>query len=711
MGVFHTICNFLGIIGKRFLDAGLRDLAVESEIIAEGSIDRVLNGHQYNRGIRLHKLVYETLQRLVWKGFLEWFQRHQPTEQSSLDETNSLIRHLHQTTQETLNATLENPVFVRLFHFFNQYLSYLRSDAGPLAQFWMSYIDMIEMLLHIIRSSREGNWLLHLHTIRALLPWCFAYDRINYSRYLSVYYAEMTRLPEDHPDIHFQLVNGGFSVQMSKQNPFGRIPVDQTIEETVNKDTQTAGGTKGFSLKPAALSRYYLTAEYRSTCLKQLRELIDVKPPAISHHDLESSRIHKDEKAVQSLIDLMENEWVNPFSGDPTELISISTGTAAPSNVANDLLTAKDIGEAAYKQFQDDRIKSRKKPFHDPIRKLKLTRFSDVNKPKMAKGTNKETILKADHKLFAHMVLIATSRKLDMRSVLAHPLGPMPWSLGNCDGTLKKTSKANLARHLERTVSSAECISQPSTCIIDGMSLVQKAHGENKTFGELSEALFMSALHAGSGSRRIDVVFDVYNDLSIKNAERVKRGSDGGLLFTNIVAGHKIKQWRRLLSSSESKTNLIKFIVQDWQKQALRTKLHSKAMYVTCESKCFKLTDGTFSEVEALFSTQEEADTRILLHTKHAAEVSTSVIIAAEDTDVFIICLALSCEIACPMYMKSGTQNREIFINVQKVAAAIGHDVCKALPGMHCFTGCDTVSAFGGKGKINAFKLMQKTRK
>ena len=193
---------------------------------------------------------------------------------------------------------------------------------------------MFEILIHLIRSSREGNWLLHLYAIRAVLPWCFAYDRINYTRYLSVYYAEMSRLSIDHPDVHVQLENGGCSVQLGRQNPFGRIPVDQTIEETVNKDTQTPGGTKGFSLKPAALSRYYLTAEYRSTCLKQLRELTDIKPPGVSHHDLESSRIRKDELAVQSLVDLMETEWINPFSGDPTELISLSSGTVTPSDAA-----------------------------------------------------------------------------------------------------------------------------------------------------------------------------------------------------------------------------------------------------------------------------------------------------------------------------------------------------------------------------------------
>ena len=48
------------------------------------------------------------------------------------------------------------------------------------------------------------------------------------------------------------------------------------------------------------------------------------------------------------------------------------------------------------------------------------------------------------------------------------------------------------------------------------------------------------------------------------------------------------------------------------------------------------------------------------------------------------------------------------FVDVQKVAAAVGHDTCCALPGLHSFTRCDTVSAFGGNGKIIAFKLMQK---
>ena len=48
MGNFHTICNFMSSIGKMFGDAGLRDLAVESGVLAEGSINKVLKGKQYN---------------------------------------------------------------------------------------------------------------------------------------------------------------------------------------------------------------------------------------------------------------------------------------------------------------------------------------------------------------------------------------------------------------------------------------------------------------------------------------------------------------------------------------------------------------------------------------------------------------------------------------------------------------------------------------
>lgn len=56
-------------------------------------------------------------------------------------------------------------------------------------------------------------------------------------------------------------------------------------------------------------------------------------------------------------------------------------------------------------------------------------------------------------------------------------------------------------------------------------------------------------------------------------------------------------------------------------------------------------------------------------------------------------------------YIECGTKDRERFFDVQNVAGVLGHNVCCALPGMHSFTGCDTVSAFGGQGNHKCFKV------
>lgn len=56
MGSFHTICSFMAAIGKRFGDAGLVDILMESGIVCPGSIAGVLEGRHYNRAFHTHKV-------------------------------------------------------------------------------------------------------------------------------------------------------------------------------------------------------------------------------------------------------------------------------------------------------------------------------------------------------------------------------------------------------------------------------------------------------------------------------------------------------------------------------------------------------------------------------------------------------------------------------------------------------------------------------
>ena len=60
------------------------------------------------------------------------------------------------------------------------------------------------------------------------------------------------------------------------------------------------------------------------------------------------------------------------------------------------------------------------------------------------------------------------------------------------------------------------------------------------------------------------------------------------------------------------------------------------------------------------------------------------------------------------MYLKCSTQTRTRFISITNVFERHGSRICKCLPGLHAFTGCDSVSAFSGKGKLAALTLVKR---
>ena len=372
LGVFHTLCTFFGIIGKRFQDAGLADICIESGIIAEGSLSGVFSGRKYNRSLCFHKLMYEALMWLAWRGFSDWMEDHSDIEKlhvnTALDNIQKMSSAINQTS---INDVTYHPSYAHLKGLFDQYMRFLDKDNGMLSSFWVSYLDMVEVVLSTVRATREGNWQLHLASVRSMVPWCFAYDNVNYARYLSSYIADMSHLPDKHREVHAYFESGGFSVQLGRENTFGKIPVDQTIEETANKDTQTSGGTKGFSLKAGAVMRYYINAEYRTMFLKQLKDMTGISSTPARHTVFQPSRITKDEADIEKL-KMLDKSWINPFE-QSCDIVILSTGKLAPVDVAGDLMKANEVGEQKYMEFHNQRLASNPtKKFHGTLSKQKL---------------------------------------------------------------------------------------------------------------------------------------------------------------------------------------------------------------------------------------------------------------------------------------------------------------------------------------------------
>ena len=62
-----------------------------------------------------------------------------------------------------------------------------------------------------------------------------------------------------------------------------------------------------------------------------------------------------------------------------------------------------------------------------------------------------------------------------------------------------------------------------SATVIDGMAIVRKVNDNKKTLRAISNAVLAIALAEAEASVRIDIVFDVYKDVSIKKCRAAEQ--------------------------------------------------------------------------------------------------------------------------------------------------------------------------------------------
>ena len=164
MGMFHMLMMFMHILSKQFSAAGLRDVLIQKGVVAEGSVDKALSGKIYNRGIRLYKLAYEAITTKVLDVIVS-AKEEDDWVQSNLNDINFATFWEHEISQTMYNKFLD---------------AREKLKAGePLQKFWISFLEMIELLLNTIYAIRAGNWELLLECIRNILPYTFAYDNIT----------------------------------------------------------------------------------------------------------------------------------------------------------------------------------------------------------------------------------------------------------------------------------------------------------------------------------------------------------------------------------------------------------------------------------------------------------------------------------------------------------------------------------------------------
>ena len=122
-----------------------------------------------NRAVRLHKMVYEALFRMLLNNFEASLPAH------AID-----IFQQKEILIEKFKLNLCKDEFERIFmskeftewnDLLVTHMNEMKSKGSDLEKFWLIYLDICELLLNLIFATRSGNWELYLACIEEVMPW------------------------------------------------------------------------------------------------------------------------------------------------------------------------------------------------------------------------------------------------------------------------------------------------------------------------------------------------------------------------------------------------------------------------------------------------------------------------------------------------------------------------------------------------------------
>ena len=121
-------------------------------------------------------------------------------------------------------------------------------------------------MMTYIRAEREGDWLLHVYCVKAMMPYFFAAGHQNYARLGLVYLRTIENLPENY-------FLKGKHVMRHIKGLWNSIWSDMFIESTFMRYGHGRAGIVGITLKPETLKTWALSHHICSQLMDDLAEL------------------------------------------------------------------------------------------------------------------------------------------------------------------------------------------------------------------------------------------------------------------------------------------------------------------------------------------------------------------------------------------------------------------------------------------------------
>ena len=105
-----------------------------------------------------------------------------------------------------------------------------KSEDNEVNLYWKMVMELQIGILIYVRSIREGNFRLHLETLRKLLKYFFIFDRYNYARWLTVHWFDLKNLESNFPDV-YQYFSQGFSSSKKPTDNFHKLVLTKCMSK------------------------------------------------------------------------------------------------------------------------------------------------------------------------------------------------------------------------------------------------------------------------------------------------------------------------------------------------------------------------------------------------------------------------------------------------------------------------------------------------
>ena len=118
------------------------------------------------------------------------------------------------------------------------------------------------------------------------------------------------------------------------------------------------GGIKGFASDSASVMKWCLNRPTQAKSTSCLRTLAGLASKTGIYKPLRPSQILKTEKMVTNAIDVITNEYINPFGLDidKNHLYNLSSGIAIEDSLATEIINLNTTGKELARKFKQERM-------------------------------------------------------------------------------------------------------------------------------------------------------------------------------------------------------------------------------------------------------------------------------------------------------------------------------------------------------------------